>query len=248
MCVSCFCGVVYCVLCVVLGAGVGVQCVVCGVCGVCCLCGAAWHAENPVCRFQTSPCVGSKRIRVYSAKRRIVEHMRSFCQYTRRRLNLHTETFGNLHKGCLSLSLSSPSLFLLVLSSLSLFLRAFLVLFSLLFTLSNNDNDHSSSRLSPVYTRALTCLSVLWLIPCRTCSHHARNNCPGITVQTSCHLERSGHVSVLEMGDVFVSGCVWLCLVVLVRVVFVVLLVASVLASMRGCCAVVTVQKEKRRL
>ena len=41
------------------------------------------------------------------------------------------------------------------------------------------------------------------------------------------------HVSVLEEGDVFVFGCVWLCLVVLVCVVFVVLLVASVLASMR---------------
>ena len=35
------------------------------------------------------------------------------------------------------------------------------------------------------------------------------------------------------MGDVFVFGCVRLCLVVLVCVVFVVLLVASVLASMR---------------
>ena len=35
------------------------------------------------------------------------------------------------------------------------------------------------------------------------------------------------------MGDVFVFGCVWLCLVVSVCVVFVVLLVASVLASMR---------------
>ena len=45
------------------------------------------------------------------------------------------------------------------------------------------------------------------------------------------------------MGDVFVFGCVWLSLVVSVCVVFVVLLVAS----MRGC-AVVTVQKKKRRL
>ena len=62
---------------------------------------------------------------------------------------------------------------------------------------------------------------------------HARNICPSITVQTSCHLEWSGHVSVLEMGDVFMFSCVWLCLVVLVCVVFVVLLVASVLASMR---------------
>ena len=36
------------------------------------------------------------------------------------------------------------------------------------------------------------------------------------------------HAAVLEMGDVFVFGCVWLCLVVSVCVVFVVLLVASV--------------------
>ena len=35
------------------------------------------------------------------------------------------------------------------------------------------------------------------------------------------------------MGDVFVFGCVWLCLYVSVCVVFVVLLVASVLASVR---------------
>ena len=68
---------------------------------------------------------------------------------------------------------------------------------------------------------------------CRTCSYHARNNCPSITVQSLCHLEWSGHVSVLEMGDVFVFGCVWLCLVELVCVVLVLLLVASVLASMR---------------
>ena len=33
--------------------------------------------------------------------------------------------------------------------------------------------------------------------------------CPAITVQASCHLERSGPVSVLEMGDVF--GCVSMC-------------------------------------
>ena len=37
----------------------------------------------------------------------------------------------------------------------------------------------------------------------------------------------------LEMGVVFVFCCVWLCLVVFVCVVFVVLLVASVLASLR---------------
>ena len=71
------CGVLCCVVMCGVGAGVGVQCVVCGVCGVCgvcacvcgvvwcvcvcVVCGAAWHAEKPaVCRFKTSPCVGSK--------------------------------------------------------------------------------------------------------------------------------------------------------------------------------------------
>ena len=52
--------VVWCVLCVV--------CVVCGVCCVVCgvVCGAAWHAEKPPCASsKTSPCVGSKRFRVY---------------------------------------------------------------------------------------------------------------------------------------------------------------------------------------
>ena len=43
----------------------------------------------------------------------------------------------------------------------------------------------------------------------RTCSHHARNICPGIPVQTTCHLKKSGPVSVLEM-----FGGVWWCLVV----------------------------------
>ena len=37
----------------------------------------------------------------------------------------------------------------------------------------------------------------------------------------------------LEMGDVFVFRCFWLCLVAPAYAVFVVLLVASVLASMR---------------
>ena len=47
------------------------------------------------------------------------------------------------------------------------------------------------------------------------------------------------------MGDVFVFGCVWLCLVVLVCVVFVVLLVASVLASMRWLLCGGDVAEEK---
>ena len=67
MCVMWF-GVVVC--CAVSVCVVLVLVLVRGVCGVMCVCvvcvcGAAWHAENlPVCRFKTSPCVGSKRFRV----------------------------------------------------------------------------------------------------------------------------------------------------------------------------------------
>ena len=50
-------------LCVGVGAGVGVHCV----CGV--WCGAAWHTDPllppSVCRFKTPPCVRSRRLRVY---------------------------------------------------------------------------------------------------------------------------------------------------------------------------------------
>ena len=52
-----------------------------------------------------------------------------------------------------------------------------------------------------------------------SCSHHARINCPGVTVQASCHLERGWACNCAG------NEC-------LVCVVFVVLLVASVLASM----------------
>ena len=53
------------------------------------------------CRFKTSPCVGSKRFRVYWQNARMWYHMRAFCQYTRRRfepthggvLNVHTWVF-----------------------------------------------------------------------------------------------------------------------------------------------------------
>ena len=135
MCVLCFgvvvcCAVSLCVVlvlvlvcnvwCVVSVCGVCAWCVLC-VCGVVCVC-CVWRGlargKNPVCRFKTSPCVHSK----------------------------HGDVL-NLHTGSLSLSLSSPSLFL---SSflLSLFLRSL----SLLSSPSNNDNDHSFSRLS-LYTK-----------------------------------------------------------------------------------------------
>ena len=46
-------------------------------------------------------------------------------------------------------------------------------------------------------------------------------------------LSKHNCANLVSLGDVFVFGCVWLCLVVFVCVVFVVLLVASVLAWMR---------------
>ena len=68
-------------------------------------------------------------------------------------LHVHTEAFLNLHTG--DLSLSSPSLFLSSFlfslpsfSSFVLFSFSFSALFSHVCSLSNNDNDHSSSRLS----------------------------------------------------------------------------------------------------
>ena len=86
--------------------------------------------------------------------------MRAFSRYTRRRLerthggvlNLHTEGFSAFSvflDFCLSFlfSLFSPSLSLL--SSLLTSLSSFSLLsLSLVFSLSTDDNDHSSSRLS----------------------------------------------------------------------------------------------------
>ena len=65
----------------------------------------------------------------------------------------------------------------------------FLLSFSLLFSLSNNGNDHSSSRFSLCTLRVSECTYIGSFPVWRTCSHGARNNCPGITVQASCHLE-----------------------------------------------------------
>ena len=74
--------------------------------------------------------------------------------------------------GISSLSSSLPfflSLFRRFLSLLSFSISLPSLVVSL-FSLSNNDNDHSSSRALSVYTRLLTRLSVrvpvLWLIPC----------------------------------------------------------------------------------
>ena len=112
---------------------------------------------------------------------------------------------------CLSLVPSlSPLLFSFSLPSFSSFvLFLFLFFFSLLFTLKNNDSDHSSNRLS-LYARLWLALQARlhgpWSIPCW--QKHVRNmqetTVLVFPVQTSCHLEWSGPVSVLEMG----VGCV----------------------------------------
>ena len=65
------CFVVWCVVCV---------CVVrCGACRV------VWHAENPVSRLKTPPCVHSKRPRVCRQHAHMLFNMCAWCRYTRRR-------------------------------------------------------------------------------------------------------------------------------------------------------------------
>ena len=135
------CGV--CVVCVV--------CVRCGVCGVC-VCGAAWHAEtSPVCRFQTPPCVRSKRFSVCRQNARMLNTCARFVGTHGGVLNVHTETFLNQHTGRKEGGFSSLSLFLSLFLLLSLFrrsLHSFSSTFSLLCSLSDNDNYRSSSWLS----------------------------------------------------------------------------------------------------
>ena len=106
----------------------------------------------PVCRFKTPPCVPAKRPHVFN--------MRAFCQHTRKRFERTLGDVLNLHTGRREGEKSGGrvlfSLFLSSLLSFSLpsFSFSSLFLFSLpslvfsLFSLSNNDNDHSSSRLS----------------------------------------------------------------------------------------------------
>ena len=175
------CGVVMCCV----GAGVGVQYVVlvlvcnvwCVVSVVCVWCGLA-RGKPSVCRFKTSPCVGSKRLRVYRQNARMLNTCARFCRYTQRRFEPTHGDVWNLHTGA-SLSLSPRSLTLL--SSLSSSLSATMTMITRPFG-------------SLCVHTALTCESVRvrgrgpFLVG-RTCSHHARNYCPGITVQTSCHLE-----------------------------------------------------------
>ena len=65
------------------------------------------HNTPSVCTFKTSPCVDSKRHRVYRHHAHMLKHMCAWCRYTRRRLepthgdvlNVHTEAFLNPHTG-----------------------------------------------------------------------------------------------------------------------------------------------------
>ena len=128
------CVVLCCVVMCDVGAGVGVQCVVCGVCSVCCLCVARLGTrKNPPCvDSKRPPCVRSKRNCVCLQHAHMLFSMWTWCRYTRGRCEpTHGEEGGG--GSLLSLSLC-PSLS----PSLSLFLS-----FSLLFPLSNEDNDHT---------------------------------------------------------------------------------------------------------
>ena len=85
VCVSC---AVWCVVC-------GVLCVVCcavwcGVCGVGVWRGLA-RGKLPVCRFKTSPCVNSKRFRVYRQNARLLNTCARLAATHEGVLNQHTE-------------------------------------------------------------------------------------------------------------------------------------------------------------
>ena len=156
----CVCGVCACsvVVCIVHGGVWCVaQCVVrvgCAFCvsvslcvcvrGVCCVC-AVWCVarpgtrKTPVCRFKTSPCVGSKRLCVCRHHAHMLKNMCAVCQSWRRFEPTHGGVL-NLHTGgALSLSpflcLSLPSSSVPSFSSFVLFLFSLLV--SLFFSVSS---------------------------------------------------------------------------------------------------------------
>ena len=146
--------------------------------------------------------------------------MRAFCTYTRKRFEPTHGDVLNLHTGSLSLSLLYFSLSL-VLSSFSLpsfssyvlFSFSFSALFSLVFPLSNDDNDHSSNRLSLSLSvnTALTCLSVRvrgqWPIPCWS---NMFASCKKQLSRYSC----ASHVPLgMKWACICVGNecCVWLC-------------------------------------
>ena len=221
MCVLFF-GVLCCVVMCGVGAGDGAQCVVWGVC--------VWRGlargKPPVCRFQTSPCVGSKRFRVYRQDARMLN-----TQYTRKRLEPAHGDVWNLHTVRREGGFSSLFLFSLP---------------SLVFSLS------SLSATMTMITRpvgslcvhtALTCLSVrvpvLWLIFCLA------------NMFLSCKKQLSWHNCAsfvpLEVGVVFVFfvfGCVSMCWYVLSSLCC---WLPQCWCRCVGCCVVMTVQRRPKR-
>ena len=163
VCVESECGVcaqsvcVGCAFCVLVCCAVSL-CVVC-VRGFCCLC-AVWvvcvwcvlaRGKPLVCRFQTPPCVRSKRFRVYRQNDRVIldsvvlpVHTEAFSMYTRKRFEpTHGEEGGGVHFFSLSIFRRLFLFSLSPLSSLSSSLSSLSPSLSAIF-----DNDHSSSRLS----------------------------------------------------------------------------------------------------
>ena len=221
-----------------------------------------WVQIVSVCRFKTLPCAPAKRAHVFN--------MRAFCRHTRKRFEpdtrrrfepTHGEEGGRWGGSLLSLSRPfSLSLFLL----LSLFRRS---LHSFSFSFSSLPLLSSLSVTMTMITRpvgslcvhtALTCQSVrvhrLWPIP----------YWPNMFASCKKQLSWKNCASLVPLGMEWAcicagnECCVWLCQYVSVCVsmsqyvsvcvVFVVLLVASVLASMRWllCGGDGSKQKEKK--
>ena len=195
MCVLCF--GVWCVWCVVC---VGV-CV--GVVSVVSVGGAAWHAENPVCRFKNaSVCTGNTRT-CWNTRARVAGTHGSVS-------NVHTEAFWTYTR---SVSLSFLSLLSLFLSLSSfLFLRSlpsFSFLSSLFSSLSVTMTMISRPVGSLCVRTALTCPKgqSAWTLAHSLLAEHVRSmqqtTVLVFPVKASCHLEWSGLLSVMEMGVVF---------------------------------------------
>ena len=137
----------------------------------------------------------------------------------------------------LALSLSFCLSFLSCL--LSLLFSSLFPLFSLVFPLSNDDNDHSSSRLSLCTHGSDLCQSACTLAHSQFGEHVRIMHETTILVQL-CKPRATWNEVGLQLCwkwvlclvvfvmclCLLVFGCVWLCFCVIVRVVFVLLLVA----------------------
>ena len=195
---------------------------VCCVClvSVVSVCGAAWHAENPVCKFQTPPCVRSKRFRVYRQNARMMNTCRCFARTHGSVLNVHTEAFGTYRRGaCLSLLSSSLSL---VLSSFSVPSFSFS-------SKNGNDNDHvwvcfllpfsslfpllsSHSSLSATMTMITRPVGSLWVHTALTCLSvrvPALRSIPCVAIMfASCKEQLSWH----NCASLVPLGMKWACI------------------------------------